>query len=211
MKPSGRGFSLIELIVVLAVLAILLAAGASNFSVWMTNSRIRTTAESIQNGLQMARAEAVRRNTPIRFQFVDYLTSACGLSVTKSNWIVSFDDPTSVGGCDAAPLNEAFAVSDSTNNPAPRIIQSRAVTEGGRNTRIDADKSTIVFDGLGRMRRDPDPAVPFVPVNINVLPVAAAGDCVSQRCLRVAVSVAGQIRMCDPALDVAGNDPQRCY
>ena len=63
MKPTARGFSLIELIVVLAVLAILLAAGASNFSVWMTNSRIRTTAESIQNGLQMARAEAVRRKT----------------------------------------------------------------------------------------------------------------------------------------------------
>lgn len=207
MKPTARGFSLIELVVVLAVLAILLAAGASNFSVWMTNSRIRTTAESIQNGLQMARAEAVRRNTPIRFQFVDNLTNACVLSVTASNWIISFDDP--AGDCDAAPLDEAFAASDSTNNPAPRIIQSRAVTEGGRNTMIAADQSTIVFDGLGRMRRDP--AVSFVPVDINVLPVAAAGDCVSQRCLRVAVSLAGQIRMCDPALDVAGVDPQRCY
>ena len=204
MKPSGRGFSLIELIVVLAVLAILLAAGASNFSVWMTNSRIRTTAESIQNGLQMARAEAVRRNTPIRFQFVDNLTNACVLSVTASNWIISFDDP--AGDCDAAPLDEAFAVSDSANNPAPRIIQSRAVTEGGRNTVIAADQSTIVFNGLGRVT--PVPAV--VPVDIDVSPVAAAGDCTSQRCLRVRVSAAGQIRMCDPALDVAGSDPQRC-
>lgn len=207
MKPTARGFSLIELIVVLAVLAILLAAGASNFSVWMTNSRIRTTAESIQNGLQMARAEAVRRNTPIRFQFVDNFTATCTLSVIVSNWIVSFDDPTSVGGCDAAPLNEAFAVSDSANNPAPRIIQSRAATEGGRNTVIAADQSTIVFNGLGRVT--PVPAV--VPVDINVSPVAAAGDCTSQRCLRVRVTAAGQIRMCDPALDVAGNDPQRCY
>lgn len=204
MKPSGRGFSLIELIVVLAVLAILLAVGASNFSVWMTNSRIRTTAESIQNGLQMARAEAVRRNTPIRFQFVDNLTNACVLSVTASNWIISFDDP--AGDCDAAPLDEAFAVSDSANNPAPRIIQSRAVTEGGRNTVIAADQSTIVFNGLGRVT--PVPAV--VPVDIDVSPVAAAGNCTSQRCLRVRVSAAGQIRMCDPALDVAGSDPQRC-
>ena len=205
MKPTMRGFTLIELVVVLAVLAILLAAGASNFSVWMTNSRIRTTAESIQNGLQMARAEAVRRNTPIRFQFVDNLAASCALSVTASNWIVSFDDP--AGDCDAAPLNEAFAVSDAANNPAPRIIQSRAATEGGRNTVIAADQSTIVFNGLGRVT--PVPAV--VPVDINVSPVAAAGDCTSQRCLRVRVTAAGQIRMCDPALDVAGSDPQRCY
>lgn len=205
MKPTARGFSLIELIVVLAVLAILLAAGASNFSVWMTNSRIRTTAESIQNGLQMARAEAVRRNTPIRFQFVDNLAASCALSVTASNWIVSFDDP--AGDCDAAPLNEAFAVSDAANNPAPRIIQSRAATEGGRNTVIAADQSTIVFNGLGRVT--PVPAV--VPVDIVVSPVAAAGNCTTQRCLWVRVTAAGQIRMCDPALNVAGNDPQRCY
>ena len=199
MKPIARGFSLIELVVVLAVLAILLAAGASNFSVWMTNSRIRTTAESIQNGLQMARAEAVRRNTPIRFQFVDTLTATCVLSVTASNWVISFDNP--AGECDAAPLNEAFAVSDATNNPAPRIIQSRAATEGSRNTVIAAGQSTIVFNGLGRAT---------APVTINVSPAAAAGTCTSQRCLRVTVSAAGQIRMCDPALDVAGNDPQRC-
>ncbi len=209
MKPIARGFSLIELIVVLAVLAILLAAGASNFSVWMTNSRIRTTAESIQNGLQMARAEAVRRNTPIRFQFVDNLTNACVLSPTvtptASNWIISFDDP--AGDCDAAPLNDAFAVSDSANNPAPRIIQSRAATEGGRNTLIAADASMVTFNGLGRATSVSAAA----PVEIDVSPVAAAGTCTSQRCLRVTVSAAGQIRMCDPALDVAGSDPQRCY
>ena len=199
MKPTMRGFTLIELVVVLAVLAILLAAGASNFSVWITNSRIRATAESIQNGLQMARAEAVRRNTPIRFQFVDNLTSTCVLSTTASNWIVSFDNP--AGDCDAAPLNERFLVSDTTNNPAPRIIQSRAATEGSRNIVIAAGQSSIVFNGLGQAN---------APVTINVSPVSGAGTCTSQRCLRVTVSAGGQVRMCDPSLDVAGGDTQRC-
>lgn len=63
-----RGISLIEMIVVIAMLGIVLAAGAPAFDTWMANSQIRGTAESIQNGLQLARAEAVRRNASVGFE-----------------------------------------------------------------------------------------------------------------------------------------------
>ena len=89
MKQDGRGFSLIELLIGVAVLGILLALGASSFRVWISNMRIRTAAESIQNGLQLARGEAVRRNAQIRFQLTDGIGAGCALSTTASNWVVS--------------------------------------------------------------------------------------------------------------------------
>ena len=67
-----RGFSLIELIVGMAILGILMSLGIPAFSDWMRNARVRTTAESALNGLQLARAEAVRRNTTVGFYPVSY-------------------------------------------------------------------------------------------------------------------------------------------
>ena len=62
VRRPEHGFSLIELCIGLVVLAILLSAAVPSLRAWLQNSQLRTTAESIQNGLQLARAEAVRRN-----------------------------------------------------------------------------------------------------------------------------------------------------
>ena len=79
----------------------LLAAAAPSFSDWIRNTRIRTAAEAFQNGLQLARAEAVRRNAWVRFQITDTVTAACVLSSTGTNWLVSLNDVT--GKCDRPP------------------------------------------------------------------------------------------------------------
>lgn len=67
IKPKSLGFSLIELMIGVVVLAILMSLAMPSFQAWLQNTQIRNAAESIQNGLQRARAEAVRRNTDVEF------------------------------------------------------------------------------------------------------------------------------------------------
>ena len=58
---------MIELCIGLAVLAMLIAFAVPGMRGWLLNSQLRSTAESIQNGLQLARSEAVRRNVFVTF------------------------------------------------------------------------------------------------------------------------------------------------
>lgn len=51
----------------IVIMAILGAIALPSFQAWMLNSQIRNAAESISNGLQRARAEAVARNTNVEF------------------------------------------------------------------------------------------------------------------------------------------------
>lgn len=61
------GFTLIELMVSVAVLAVGLALAAPGLSTMIANYRLHSAAEGVINGLNYARAEAVRRNSPVSF------------------------------------------------------------------------------------------------------------------------------------------------
>src|SRR5260221_13335306 len=127
IRTSQRGFTIIEVMITLAVIGVLLGLGAPGFIEWLQNQQIRAAAEATLNGLQVARGEAVRRNTPVRFQLVSDLTSTCVLSAdsltapVSVSWVVSLGDPT--GACDAAT---------DSGQPVPppgRILQRRTSAE----------------------------------------------------------------------------------
>ncbi|HEY9381494.1 MAG TPA: GspH/FimT family pseudopilin [Burkholderiales bacterium] len=78
LTTTHRGVTLIELLIGLAVLGIVLMLALPSFSSWIQNTAIRGTGEAITNGAQLARAEAIRRNTGVE------------LSVgTDSSWSVT--------------------------------------------------------------------------------------------------------------------------
>lgn len=66
-----RGVTLIELMIGIAILGILAALALPGYRTFIQNTQIRNVAESIQNGLQVARAESVRRNTDVRFEMLE--------------------------------------------------------------------------------------------------------------------------------------------
>lgn len=61
------GVTLIELIVTLSIMAILATLAVPSFQGMIMNRKISSSAGSMLNGLQIARAEAVRRNAQVQF------------------------------------------------------------------------------------------------------------------------------------------------
>ncbi len=64
---KSLGFSLVELMIGIIILGILTAFAMPSFREMLRNSEVRNAAESVTNGLQRARAEAVARNTNVEF------------------------------------------------------------------------------------------------------------------------------------------------
>jgi type IV fimbrial biogenesis protein FimT len=190
-----RGFSLIELMIGVAVLSILILAGLPSMTAWIQNTQIKSAAEAMQSGLQLARAEALRRNSSVRFQLVDSLTSGCSLSITGASWVVSLED--AAGKCDIAP----------SEGTSPKTLQKKDVSEGARNASATATGGdTVIFNGLGRM---------LGGTGLSQIDISnpTGGTCQTEggamRCLRIRVTTGGDMRMCDPAVTDSA-DPRFC-
>lgn len=189
--PRGRGFTIIEVLVTLTVLSLVLMLGLPNISAWLQNTQIRTGAEALLSGLQLARTEALRRNRQVRFNIVDTLDASCNLIATGGNWVVSMADPT--GKCSVTP----------SETVDPFILQKRGGQEGTQNVAISASASTVFFNGLGS-------ASGSLQVTVtNPTGGACQAAAGPMRCLQVNVSSSGAVRMCDPAVSDA-TDPRKC-
>ena len=64
---SAAGMTIIELLIGFVIVGVLLALGVPSFSAWLQNLQVRNAAETIFNGLQLARANAVQRNKSVTF------------------------------------------------------------------------------------------------------------------------------------------------
>lgn len=61
----ARGFTLIELMVALAVLAIVVGIGVPSYQDYVANQRVKTASQSLFMSLLLARSEAIKRNQTV--------------------------------------------------------------------------------------------------------------------------------------------------
>jgi type IV fimbrial biogenesis protein FimT len=191
IKSFHYGVSLVEIMIGLAIMAILLVAGAPSFSTFLQNSQIRNAAEALQNGMTLARVEAVRRNTNVQFV----------LDTSNYSWAVRC--AIAVGDLNGDGVPDCPGLLPNPTTPAN--IQARDAVEGSKNAVVTATLPTINFNGMGKVANlAASSTATFAVTN-------ATGACVptgQMRCLNVVVTPGGQVRMCDPTL--SSPDPQAC-
>jgi prepilin-type N-terminal cleavage/methylation domain-containing protein len=68
---NQRGFSLIELLIVLAILAVVMVIGYASLRPLMLDSRVRSAAAEVATSLQRARSFAQRQNVDATWELVN--------------------------------------------------------------------------------------------------------------------------------------------
>lgn len=177
---SPRGFSLTELMIGIVIMSILLTAALPSFTAWIQNAKIRTAAESLQNGLQLARGEAVRRNQHVLFSLVG----------TDGSWKVL--DAT------GAQIQSRSGAEGGTSGITLTLISTAPPTLA----------TSATFNGLGQIiTPNADGSLPLAEIDVavptSILPAS------QMRPLRIKISAGGQIRSCDPYF-TNPTDPRAC-
>lgn len=195
-----RGLTLIELVITLAVMAIVSMAIAPSVTTAIANARLRSATESMQAGIQSARAEAMRLNQTITFTLVTATSSGtldatCEASDSGRGWVVSREAPASK--CDVA-------VGTTTS---PQIVDKRApgpvatqFTVAGRASDGATAANTLTFDSLGAISAGSLRRITVSPAD------GTSGDL---RALRIEMTSGGVMRVCEPAV-TSTSDPRRC-
>lgn len=80
LKKSA-GFTLVELMMVIAILAILITIGIPSFTTLIKNNRLTSAANNLAGAVHFARAEAVRRNLDVHVSAVEVGNPGKGLRV----------------------------------------------------------------------------------------------------------------------------------
>jgi len=187
---APRGVTLIELVVTLAVLGVLAVLVVPAFGAWIANARMRTVAESMQNGLRLAQQEAVRRNRQTVFALTNATPALTAAPAANgSNWFVR-----------ALPI-----VATETVDPS-FYVQGGGTT--GQSVTISGP-AIICFNSLGRPTANAATGLGSncaAPADVTYDITRASAD----RRLRVQVSFAGRVRMCDPDKTLSTGTPDGC-
>ena len=152
MRHRPRGFTLVELITAVAVLAILVALAVPNFNDATLSARLNGFANSLVGSAQVARSEAIKRNSTIRL-----CASADGATCAvaggwEQGWVVLTDANAVLQA--QQPLPTEFKVTQTggtadLNFPGTVVGTTPAILTVCRSTPVGSEERVVTISGTG--------------------------------------------------------------
>ena len=175
---AARGFTLIELMVTLALVAVMMALAAPSFITFQRNSELTSTANSFLASLSAARAEAMKR------QLRTFVIPVDG-SNWSSGWVVFVDVNSNVSTTALSKDGSDIELSRIENLPSSITIDTTSATSF-----VHSGVKYVMFNGTG-----------FMSLIGGGFPSGGADSLDfsnGSETRRVLASTAGRVRVCKP-------------
>jgi len=218
-RIHARGFTLIELVVVMTIVALLTVLTAPTLASWLHNTRVRTTADYIQNGLRTAQSEAIKQNRLVAFRLTATAPTANGTLPAAA----AAGTPVNYWYAATVPWTTAALTSNGvvTNSNQFALVASGIISSDASQVTVQESTGTIgtlCFTPYGRLTgvvSDPTNNVTTCDLPTNAPPkvtylVKPNTTDANSHPLEVTVTPGGQIRMCDPLQPALPASPAGC-
>lgn len=137
MKRAQNGFTLLELMVVLAIVGVLMAVAIPAMGDFLRNGRITAAANDVMAALHFTRSEAIKRRVPV---------SLCTSTDTINPDGTQNDDPTCA---DSEFLTGWFAFVDvnqsGTREAGEEVLMQREEIDARITARSSADRFVVTY------------------------------------------------------------------
>ena len=206
--PFQLGFTLVEVLVVVAILMALMMVGVPNLRSFLSDGQAQSYSESVAQGLQIARAQAIARGKHMVFRMnadngwtaqcetmVD--TGVAGVEDAPDDCIFS---KTAVAGSITSPPSNMSAItfgasgllstSIFSTGIAPPSNYPLSILQAG-SLATCALPCSVTFGGTGMVIPNAGSTPSLAQLNL-VAPVSTV------KSLRINIATAGQISQCDP-------------
>ncbi len=129
---NTSGFTILELMIVLALAAIVASIAAPSFLTWRSDAKLRSAVSMIRGDLEMARSQAMRENNFVAVSF------------NTTNYVVFIDDGAGAGN-----------PGDYIRQADERLLRSRQLPAGVTIdlVKTDFEDDQTRFNGRGRIGR----------------------------------------------------------
>ena len=192
---------MIELIVSMAVFAVLVAATVPSLRTWIANNKVRAVADALQNGLRLAQSESLNRSRQVVFALTnstsppaDFTAGTLSAVANGKNWVI-VTIPGMVDGSESAAL-----------------VGYGNLTSAGTTVAISGP-AAVCFNSLGRLVANTSTGVTggsCAPSTATSGIYTYAMTLSNGTTMNVRLSLGGQVHMCDPAQTLSASNPYGC-
>jgi type IV fimbrial biogenesis protein FimT len=152
----ARGFTLVELIITLFILAIVLVVALPGFSTLTLSTRLKSYANEVVGSVYLARGEAIKRNAPMTMCITANGTSCAGSGSWAQGWIVRAADGTvirwqqALGGGYQVTTSPTAGVHTLTFQSSGATNPSTAMTICRKTPSVGAQERVVRISAIGR-------------------------------------------------------------